>query len=239
MKSGREPRDDSFITAHVLRETGRAHSLESADPFAAWFEYRQAAETFDGLTDVSQLQSQRKALEKQKSVVDGGKREKQEIKEQVLLSAGIFRGFASLSGDGSNNDSPPANALNNVREQIHTLKSWAEHEKRQERARVMKRALGAILVNAMEAGLARLDANDPGHARDYFELAKAADPDSVWVLTNLAVARAANGDRRDALETLRRTKEKWTDREAFTAWLNSQAAFAKLRDTPEFLSLLQ
>ena len=90
----------------------------------------------------------------------------------------------------------------------------------------------------METGRARQDANDITHARDYFELAIAADPDSVWALTNLAIARAADGDKKAALEALRRTKQKWTDRQAFSEWLNSQPAFAKIRDTPDFRHLV-
>ena len=81
----------------------------------------------------------------------------------------------------------------------------------------MKRALAGIFVACMETGRARQDANDITHARDYFELAIAADPDSVWALTNLAVARAADGDKKAALEALRRTKQKWTDRQAFSS----------------------
>jgi hypothetical protein len=103
----------------------------------------------------------------------------------------------------------------------------------------MKRALAGILVSSMESGLARNEANDTARARDFFELAIAADPDSVWALTNLAAARAAANDKKGALEVLRHTKEKWTDHPAFTEWLNSQPAFAKLRDTPDFRALLQ
>jgi tetratricopeptide (TPR) repeat protein len=103
----------------------------------------------------------------------------------------------------------------------------------------MKRALAGIFVACMGTGRARQDANDIARARDYFELAIAADPDSVWALTNLAIARAVDGDKKAALEALRRAKQKWTDRQAFSEWLNSQPAFAKIRDTPDFRSLLQ
>ncbi len=125
-----------------------------------------------------------------------------------------------------------------MREEILSLKSRAGHEKNPDKARVLKRALAGIFVACMETGLRQADANDINPARDYFELAIAADPDSIWALTNLAVARAAN-DRKAALEVLRRIKEKWTDRPAFSQWLNSQPAFAKIRDTAEFRSLLQ
>jgi hypothetical protein len=239
MKTNREPRDDSFIAAQMAAELAQAQSFEHSDPFSAWIEYRQAAETFAGLGDNAKFESQQKALAGQKPVTDAAKREKQEISDQEKLSAGIFNGLAALSNPAhDDNTVPRASQLNSMREEILALKTRADHERHPDKQRVIKRALGGIFVSAMEAGLSRTAANDTNAARDYFELALAADPDSIWALTNLAVARAAN-DRKGAFEILRHLKEKWTDREAFSQWLNSQPAFAKFRDTPEFRSLLQ
>ena len=239
MKTGREPSDASYIAEQLALELRRAQTFQPADPFAAWFEYRQAAETFDSLAIAPNLRAEQKSLETQKTVLDAAKREKQEIKQQDELSAPIFNGFASLSQPNSSDTSPPATARNNLREQILSLQARVAREKNPGKARVMKRALAGIFVACMETGRARQDANDTTHALDYFELAIAADPDSVWALTNLAIARAADGDKKAALEALRRTKQKWTDRQAFSEWLNSQPAFAKIRDTPDFRSLLQ
>jgi predicted esterase len=239
MKTSREPRDDSFIAAQMAAALARAQSFEHADLFAAWFEYRQAGETFAGLADNSKFESQQKALAGQKPVTDAAKREKQEISDQEKLSAGIYSGLAALSNSApADNTVPRASQRNSVREEILALKSRADHESHPDKQRVMKRALGGILVSAIEAGLSRTAANDPNAARDYFELALAADPDSIWALTNLAVARAAN-DRKGAFEILRHLKEKWPDRAAFSQWLNSQPYFAKFRDTTEFRSLIQ
>jgi predicted esterase len=239
MKTNREPRDDSFIAAQMAAELERAQSFEKSDLFSAWFEYRQAEETFATLSDNAKFDSQQKALAGQKPVTDAAKREKQGISDQGKLSAGIYSGLAALSNPApEDNTVPRASARNSVREEILALKARADHESHPDKQRVMKRALGGIFVSAMEAGLSRTAANDTNAARDYFELALAADPDSIWALTNLAVARAAN-DRKGAFEILQRLKEKWADRAAFSQWLNSQAAFAKFRDTTEFRSLLQ
>ena len=87
-------------------------------------------------------------------------------------------------------------------------------------------------------GNERLDQKDSSHAKDYFELASVADPDSTWALGNLAVARAMNGDRKGTLDALRRAKSKTKDPVRFAEWLNEEPAFAKLRGIPEFGAIL-
>ena len=104
---------------------------------------------------------------------------------------------------------------------------------------MLKRAVAGVFVTAMESGQGRITAGDSRRAIDYFELAAAAMPDSVWALTSLAVAHAADGDKRAALETLRQAKDKWTDHQAFREWLNGQPAFAKFRESPGYQALLQ
>ena len=239
MKSGRDARDDAFVAGQVALAAKRVEAFESADPFAAWFEARQAAETFDGLANVAQFQARQKSLESSKVVTDAVKHEKQEINEQRDISADIYSAMGALATRDPANDSPRALTSNDVRQKILTLKNRAEHEKRAEKARVLKRALAGVFVTAMESGRGRMDVNDARGAKDYFELATGADPDSVWALTSLAVARASDGDKKATLETLRRLKEKWDDGQAFHEWLAAQAAFAKMRETQEFRSLSQ
>ncbi len=188
MKTSLEPRDDFFIAAQMATELERAKSFEHSDPFSAWFEYRQAAETFAGLGDNAKFESQQKALAGQKPVTEAAKREKQEITDQEKLSAGIYSDLAALSNPApADNTVPRASQRNSVREEILSLKSRADRESHPDKQRVMKRALGGIFVSAMESGLSHTAANDTNAARDYFELALAADPDSIWALTNLAV----------------------------------------------------
>ncbi|HEY2352027.1 MAG TPA: hypothetical protein VGH83_05920 [Candidatus Acidoferrum sp.] len=239
MKSNREPRDEAFISAQLALETQRAKAFESTDPFAAWFEYRQAAETFDGLADVTALRAEEKSLQGQKAVTESAKREKQEIKEQGEITADIFSAMATLNTPDPSDTAPAAATRNALREQILTLKNRADHEKRPEKARALKRALEGVFVNLMEEGLGRMDAKDARHALSDFEVALAAYPDSSWAWSMTAEARAADGDKKGALESLRHVKEKWSDKQAFTDWLNSDAAFAKIRDTAEFRALLQ
>jgi Tfp pilus assembly protein PilF len=125
-----------------------------------------------------------------------------------------------------------------MEQQLLALRSPAEHEKREEKLRVLKRALAGVMVQAMEMGSELLDQKDASRAKDYFELASTADPDSMWALSDLAVARAMDGDRKGTLDALRRAKSKTKAPGQFVEWLKEEPAFAKLRGTPEFSALL-
>jgi predicted esterase len=235
MKSGREARDDSFIAAQAAKENHRARALEqSGNLYAAWKEYRQAARMLAGLADDAAFRARAEALEKDKAIRDGAKREKLEFEEQAELTREISAGLFELQRNSQNR----AEIYNAAEKQLVALRSRAEHEKRQEKLRVIKRVLAGLLVQAMEMGNARLDQKDASHAKDYFELASVADPDSTWALGNLAVARAMEGDRKGTLDALRRAKSKTKDPVRFAEWLKEEPAFAKLRGSPEFSAIL-
>jgi dienelactone hydrolase len=235
MKDGHEERDMDFVRAQAAEVEKRAKTLEvSGDPYGTWKEYRQAADTFDGLGEGPTFRERAVALEKEKAVRDGAKREQQDLEEQSRLTADISSGFAALRQETSDR----VDIRTRVELQISELRNRAEHEKNPQKLRVAKRALAGILVEAMETGQERLEAKDFSHARTYFELAAVADPDSPRALSQVAAACALDGDRKGALDALRRTKEKSKDPGAFSAWLADEPAFAKLRDTPEFRALL-
>jgi hypothetical protein len=111
-------------------------------------------------------------------------------------------------------------------------------EKRQDKLRVYRRALTGVFIATAEFGEESLTAKNFAVAKDFFQLATDAHPDSVGALEGLATARAFDGDRKGTLEALHRAKEKSKDLAAFSAWLNQEPAFAKLREDPQFRALL-
>jgi predicted esterase len=236
MKSGRESLDDAFVAFQATRETERARALEqSGNLYAARKEYRQAAEMLAGLAENAALQARADALEKDKAVRDGAKREKQELADQEQLSGEISSEMASLSENQANR----VELRNAVEQQLVALRRRAENEKHEGKLRVQKRALAGLVVQAMETGMERLEKRDVSRARDYFELASTGDPDSMWVLDNLAIARAMDGDRKGALDALRRAKSLSKNPSRFAEWLEEEPAFAKLRGSPEFAAVLE
>ena len=236
MKNGRENHDDSFITSQRAQETERARALEqSGDLYAAWKEYRQGAKTFAGLTDAAALRTRAEALQNDKAAREGAKREKQEFEDQIRLSREISSGLSELQENQANR----AEIRASIDQQITDLRIRTEREKREEQLRVLKRALGSVMVQAIETGFGLLDQKKVQKARDYFELAATAAPDSAWVLSNTAVARAMDGDPKGALAALRKAKIHSVNPAHFVVWLKDEPAFEKLRGTPEFTALLE
>jgi dienelactone hydrolase len=236
MKSGRDSRDDSFIAAFIAQEADRAHAFEqSGEVYFAWKEYRQAAEAIAGLADNAGLRAKAETLEKDKAVREGIKHERQDFDDQDQLTRDISSELAALRENQPNR----AEIRTDTGRKIFALRDRAEHEKRADKLRVLKRALAGVMVQAMESGFERLDQKDPVQARDYFELACEADPDSAWALSNLAVAKALDGDRKGALEALRRARSRSKEPSQFIDWLKKEPAFLKLRSTSEFNTFLE
>jgi hypothetical protein len=235
MKQTLGPRDDNFIVERGSAALSRARALEqSGDLYAAWREYRQAASTFDRLADVTQFRQAAASLANQKAVREGGKREKQEFADQDDSTNAISAGLAELHGFSSN----LADSLKDTEQKIIDLRQAADRERHPEKARVLRRAIAGVFVEAMEAGNDRLEAKDLTLAKNYFQLATDADPDSLWALDSLATTRALGNDRKGTFETLRQARSKTKDPAAFSAWLQQEPAFLKFRDDPQFRSLL-
>jgi predicted esterase len=262
MKQNREPRNADFIASQEKEAVARAEALQhSGNDYEAWREYRQAAATFDGLTDTAPLQQTATSLAQQKAVRDGQKREEDEAKEQAQITSEIYAGLAALranipgSSDSSsqvaqqpqrgatpsvsqNNDVTRSDIFHQTEQQIVGLRNRTASESNQDRLRVDRRALMGVFIGADEFGDESMTAKKFDLAKDYYQLAADAVPTSVGALQDLAKAQALDNDRKGSLKTLRKAKDEAKDLASFSAWLNDEPAFAKLRQDPQFRALL-
>jgi dienelactone hydrolase len=235
MKKGTTPRDDTFIAEQRDTEIARAKLLEkSGNLFFAWREYNQAIAILDGLAEVAPLRASAAALASQKEVRDGAKRQERDFEEQQNLIADIASAMASFPTITSD----VAGAVSATKQKVSSLREAADHEKKPEKSIVLKRALASVFVQAMETASDRLDQKQLALAKDYYLLAAEAMPDSPNPLRYLAIAQAMDNNRKAALDSLRQAKSKSTDLPHFLEWLQSEPAFAFLRDDPAFKALL-
>jgi tetratricopeptide (TPR) repeat protein len=265
IKQNRASRDSSFIKEQVEAAVTRAQALEQGgQSYEAWRNYRQAVETFAGLADTASLEQAAAALSQQKAVADASKREAQEFQEQRRLTGQIYSGLVGLRGyaAGHSNSAAPAgqpptntrersalsapaddsvshsDTFHDTEQQIVDLRQRTSSEKHEDKLRVDRRALTGVFIAADEFGDEVSTAGDFKLAANYYQLATDAYPDSAGAYKDLASARALAGDRKGALEALRRAKARSKDPQVFSEWVNTAPAFSKLRDDPQFRALL-
>jgi len=235
MKSNREPREDVFVRTHLLKSTAYAESLEKdGNALVAWREYSQVAAAYDSLADIETLRAKADLLGKEKTVHDSLKKERSDFEEQQRLTA-IIQVALSAKRPA---DPDAADTDNDADEKARQLRSLTEQEKHVERKIVLQRALSGVLVGCMEAGFDLLERKDYPRAVRAFSCATQADPSSQWAWSNLAVAQALSGNRKDAIKALRHARDLATDKASFANWLNSEKAFDSLRDAADFKTLL-
>lgn len=234
MKKQLEARDQTFIEAQFEKARTRAESFErSGDLLNARREYLQIADTFDSLVEVAAIRTKAQALAEEKTVREAAKHEQNDFKEEFQLTSDIVARLLT----------PPENPDNrfqsdqDLQTQIMLLRQNAAQEKRPERARLFKRALGDIFVTAMQTGDSLLEEKRFQNAVRDYEIATQAMPDSAWAWGQLAVARACAGSKKEALSSLRRAYELANDKPSFWKWLETEPCLAPLRSMPEFQSL--
>jgi dienelactone hydrolase len=235
-KAGREKRDVAFVKQQADEAEKRAEALEhSGDAYLAWREYRQDADTFDGLLDTaSSFRDRAAALEKTKAVQEGAKLEQEEIAEQSRLTKDIFSRMIALRRNPANRFELRADIAGRISE----LRGRLAHQKNPRELLVVRRTLAGIFAGSLEAGQDLLRQKNVEGARICFEFAADTGPDSVSGLQVKAMARALAGDRKGAIEALRSAMKRVKNHAAFSAWLRKEPAFDKLRDTREFRALL-
>ncbi|HYY72832.1 MAG TPA: hypothetical protein VE778_04505 [Candidatus Bathyarchaeia archaeon] len=133
--------------------------------------------------------------------------------------------------------SEPYRSEQDLQSQITQLRQNAAREKRPERARVYKRALGDVFVTAMQTGDSLLEEKKFQDAIRDYDLATQAMPDSAWAWSQLAVARACAGNKKEALSSLRKAYELSNDKLSFRKSLDTEPLLAPLRSAPELQSL--
>ncbi|HVB58156.1 MAG TPA: hypothetical protein VNE63_17250 [Candidatus Acidoferrales bacterium] len=151
MKDGRETRDAAFVEEQAAEADKRAKTLAlSGDAYGSWLEYRQDAETFDGLSEEEAFFRKRAdALKKEKAVLDGTKLDRKEIEEQSSLTDSIYAGMDALRQSGTDDFELRSKKLES---QISNLRIHADHEKNSQKLLVDQRTLAGISMEALETG---------------------------------------------------------------------------------------
>ena len=236
MKQDRLARDPEFISQQFESETQRAEEFEkSGDIYAAWQEYRALAADFEGLRDVASIMKHVEELNTSPALHSAEKQEKKDFEEQRRLAEPISSGVTALADGGGDQ----AEIRHLLLEQITALQDAEQGEQNEHRRRVLERALGQVVVGADESAEDRMRAGDALRASICFEIISEAFPKEPWPLIGVARADAQMGQKKDALDALRRARGNGLDVETLRGILRDNAEFARYRDDPDFLKLLE
>ena len=203
MKSGRRGRDEKLIAELFDKMAGQARADESAKRvYEAFLKYEAIAKDFNGLREATDFARRADELRSSREVKDHLKQEKMAEQAQRQRSQEFFAAREQLKSAEN-----PAMAMMEIKSLISDLRKKAASRDESVERLVARRALGSFYVSMNE------EANRHRAAKKYQEaaasLALAAEirPDNPQIFFSLARACALGGDKRKALEALKKAVE--------------------------------
>jgi dienelactone hydrolase len=204
MKSGRRNRDDKLIAELLAKQTERLRADESSQKtFEAYLKADALAKDFQGLGNVAEFAARAEQLKSAKEVKEGFKQEKSEERLQQDHS----RAFYVMRERLKLNEGREA-AMVELRAFLSGLRKKADGATQGVERSVARRSLAEFWVSLMEESAQHRFNKQYGNVAGALTLAAEIRPDNPQVFFNLARAQALSGNRRDAIEALKKAVEK-------------------------------
>jgi hypothetical protein len=227
-------RDDAFISGQLPKFVAQVDQFEKeGEAYFAWQVLRQTIAAFDGLLDTSSLQTRAAALEKNSAVAAGKKHEKDDFEQQLHLEEVIF----DITERIRRSETDRRNVEEEAVAQIDLLRSRAQHEKNPEKKRVEERARAGVFAFLIETGEPLMDSRDQQLGRIFLELAVQARPELPWPHLSLARCQMKLGNKKAALQSLKRAKEAGLSAQELFDFVDSHAEFAPFATDSAYKSL--
>ncbi|HYK88352.1 MAG TPA: tetratricopeptide repeat protein [Acidobacteriota bacterium] len=229
IKAGLRRRDESLIDSLFGEAVASVRAAEG-DSAASYLLKKALAADFRGLRDTAVFEREADALASSGEVKRFFREEEethlqQDRRGSELYSLWMMKQEGSLEETG----------LSSFAVELSNLRRQADASKDSGSRRVARRVLHGLYVHAAEQGRAELEKNNFTGAARLLELASAIRPDSPIAYYNLASAYARAGDKRRALDALKRAMEKgFKDGRRVL----EDPAFGQLRNDPGLKKLL-
>lgn len=206
MKSGDLPRDNAFIEFFFNKNILRARHLQSTGYiYDAALAYEAIATDFKGMRDVSQVEEEASLLRNSPDFREQLKNEEKILKEEERLSEELKEAWQQLPSVLFD----PRERYGVIR-RLH-LKNLVEKAQKKDdvlESAMAHRLLGMLALNAYSEGMAYHEERRLTEAVVYLEIASEASFERPDVLYNLACAYSLKGEKKKALQTLKRAVEK-------------------------------
>lgn len=234
IKSGLRQKDEAFVAGVWERRLAGARRLEEGSKlYAAYRAYESLAADFRGLRDTAEAFGRAAALGASKGVKAALKDEADQSSRQQRLVAELFDLAERRRGEFE----VRVQAAADFRRLVEGLRVKARAEADSGERRVARRTLNQVTARFYEtAASLRHDNARPSEVVAALEVASEVAPHSPQLFYELAVAHAANSDRKRSLAALRKAFELGF-RDA--AALEREPAFDALRGEAEYERLVE
>lgn len=234
MRVGRRERDAAFIEMLWKRGVEHAQQDEAANRLhEAYIGYAALAADFKGLKDVAEYEKKTLALKETKEVRQALKDEQGQLQKQLELAAQLIELGRTLLTEPS----ARGVTLKEMQAIIDGLRKKAKATEDSSERRVSRRALRQVFAQTFEAAMFNYHPN-----RQYeiaianLEVASLIAPDHWQVPYELARAYALKGEKKKAIESLKRAVEKgFPDQSA----IENQKDFEAIRAETEYQSIIK
>lgn len=205
IKSGLRPKDEAFAGGVWERRLVEARRLEEASKsYAAYRAYESLAADFRGLRETAEADGKLAALGASKEVKAALKDEAEQLERQQRLVAQLFELAELRRGEFE----VRVKAVAGFRSLIEGLRVKAKAEADSGERRVARRTLNQLMARFYEtAANLRWQRARPPEIVAALEVASEVAPRSPQIFYELAVAHAANSDRKRSLAALRKAFE--------------------------------
>lgn len=234
IKSGLRPKDEVFAAGVWTRRLEEARRLEEeSKPYAAYRAYETLAADFRGLRDTAEADGRTAALGASKEVKGALKDEAEQLERQQRLVVQLFELAELRRGEFE----VRVKAAADFRALVEGLRLKAKAEADSGERRVARRTLNQVMARFYEtAANLRWQRARPPEIVAALEVASEVAPRNPQIFYELAVAHAANSDRKRSLAALRKAFELGF-KDATT--LEREPALEALRGEAEYKQLLE
>ncbi len=233
MRAGRRERDDKLIEAVRAKRLEQVRADEAAKKFYETYTgYASLAADFKDLKEVSEYAKKAAALKEMKEVKQALKSEQEQLEKQLELAVRII----NLGGKLLTDPSERGGVMKEMRTVIAGLREKSKATEDTGERRIARRALSQVLAQTFEAAMYNYyPRGQYDIAIANLEVAEEIFPKSWQIPYEIARSCALRGDKKKAIESLKRAVEKgFPDSSA----IENQQDFASLRAEDEFKSLV-
>jgi dienelactone hydrolase len=239
MARGLTPVDKDFIGKQFEERMAEAQSAQSSgDILAATRDYREIAVDFRTFRDVKEQEAQAKSLAESEAFRKARKNEKAALDLENEVAAKLGNLVAGIGDMPDNREALFA--------QLDAAAKSANRDQKQGSDAVRKNAIARGMASAfafaVENGQQEMLKKDFTSAKEMFRACELIQPESVWATYLLATAQAQLGEKKQAIQALKRAMDKGLksskalDDRAFDRIRNEEAfkeLAARLADAPK------